>query len=80
MVAEVAMELQKGTNIRPLWGTAQLFKHPRYMHGAATSTQGRVRLCARGRVCVCVCAYLGVGRKGKTAVGWSAGSHGRVWF
>jgi xylose isomerase len=37
LVAEVALELQKGTNIRPLWGTAQLFKHPRYMHGAATS-------------------------------------------
>lgn len=36
-VAEVALELQKGTAIRPLWGTAQLFKHPRYMHGAATS-------------------------------------------
>jgi xylose isomerase len=39
-VAEVALELQKGTNIRPLWGTAQLFKHPRYMHGAATSEHG----------------------------------------
>jgi xylose isomerase len=37
LVAEVALELQKGTNIKPLWGTAQLFKHPRYMHGAATS-------------------------------------------
>jgi xylose isomerase len=28
-----------GTNIRPLWGTAQLFKHPRFMNGAATSPQ-----------------------------------------
>lgn len=37
LVAEVALELQKGTSIKPLWGTAQLFKHPRYMHGAATS-------------------------------------------
>eukprot|EP00878_Enallax_costatus_P008674 GHUV01009068.1.p1 GENE.GHUV01009068.1~~GHUV01009068.1.p1 ORF type:complete len:407 (+),score=129.84 GHUV01009068.1:796-2016(+) len=37
LVAEVALELQKGTNIKPLWGTAQLFMHPRYMHGAATS-------------------------------------------
>jgi xylose isomerase len=36
-VAEVALELQKGSPIRVLWGTAQLFKHPRYMHGAATS-------------------------------------------
>jgi xylose isomerase len=39
-VAEVALELQKGSAIRPLWGTAQLFKHPRYMHGAATSGLG----------------------------------------
>lgn len=39
-VAEVALELQKGTSIRVLWGTAQLFKHPRYMHGAATSEGG----------------------------------------
>ncbi|CAD6261105.1 unnamed protein product [Miscanthus lutarioriparius] len=28
--------LQDETNIKPLWGTAQLFLHPRYMHGAAT--------------------------------------------
>lgn len=40
-VAEVALELQKGTRVRPLWGTAQLFKHPRYMHGAATSEPPR---------------------------------------
>lgn len=26
----------QGTKIRPLWGTAQLFMHPRYMHGGAT--------------------------------------------
>ena len=36
----MALELQKGTAIRVLWGTAQLFKHPRYMHGAATSEGG----------------------------------------
>eukprot|EP00879_Flechtneria_rotunda_P002562 GHRR01002761.1.p1 GENE.GHRR01002761.1~~GHRR01002761.1.p1 ORF type:complete len:444 (+),score=143.45 GHRR01002761.1:631-1962(+) len=42
LVAEVALELQKGTNIKPLWGTAQLFKHPRYMHGAATSPNATV--------------------------------------
>ncbi|MFS7991710.1 putative xylose isomerase-like superfamily, Zinc transporter 9 [Helianthus anomalus] len=27
----------QGTKIRPLWGTAPLFMHPRYMHGGATS-------------------------------------------
>ncbi|XP_052488248.1 xylose isomerase isoform X2 [Gossypium raimondii] len=35
-VVKLAKTLQ-GNNIRPLWGTAQLFMHPRYMHGAATS-------------------------------------------
>jgi xylose isomerase len=28
---------QQRTGIKPLWGTAALFNHPRYMHGAATS-------------------------------------------
>ncbi|XP_078439183.1 xylose isomerase family protein [Wolffia australiana] len=37
-IASFAKELQ-GTKIRPLWGTAQLFMHPRYMHGAATSPE-----------------------------------------
>ncbi|KAG6410472.1 hypothetical protein SASPL_128533 [Salvia splendens] len=37
-VVSLAKELQ-GTRIRPLWGTAQLFFHPRYMHGAATSPE-----------------------------------------
>ncbi|KAH7441674.1 hypothetical protein KP509_03G048400 [Ceratopteris richardii] len=36
-VVALAKRLQEGTNINPLWGTAQLFKHQRYMHGAATS-------------------------------------------
>ncbi|CAF1892762.1 unnamed protein product [Brassica napus] len=31
-VIELAKELQKETKIRPLWGTVQLFLHPRYMH------------------------------------------------
>jgi hypothetical protein len=35
-VADLALELQQGTDIHPLWATAQLFKHPRYAQGAAT--------------------------------------------
>ncbi|KAH7655781.1 Xylose isomerase protein [Dioscorea alata] len=38
-IIELAAELQKGTKILPLWGTAQLFMHPKYMHGAATSSE-----------------------------------------
>jgi xylose isomerase len=36
-VVKVMKEEQQRTGIKPLWGTAALFSHPRYMHGAATS-------------------------------------------
>jgi len=36
-IVKVMKEEQKRTGIKPLWGTAALFTHPRYMHGAATS-------------------------------------------
>ncbi len=36
-VAKVLREEQQRTGIKLLWGTANLFSHPRFMHGAATS-------------------------------------------
>ncbi|MSU41642.1 MAG: xylose isomerase [Pedosphaera sp.] len=36
-VVKVMKQEQKRTGIKLLWGTAQLFVHPRYAHGAATS-------------------------------------------
>ncbi|XP_068651901.1 xylose isomerase-like isoform X2 [Aristolochia californica] len=48
-VVALAKELQ-GTKIRPLWGTAQLFHHPRYMHGAATSPEVGVYAYAAAQV------------------------------
>ena len=36
-VGKELRKLQKQTGVRLLWGTAQNFVHPRYMHGAATS-------------------------------------------
>ena len=36
-VGKELKKLQKQTGVRLLWGTAQNFVHPRYMHGAATS-------------------------------------------
>ncbi len=36
-VVKVVKEEMARTGIRLLWGTANLFSHPRYMHGAATS-------------------------------------------
>ncbi|PKI79542.1 hypothetical protein CRG98_000017 [Punica granatum] len=48
-VVALAKELQ-GTKIHPLWGTAQLFLHPRYMHGAATSSEVGVYAYAAAQV------------------------------
>jgi xylose isomerase len=36
-IVKLLKEQQQRTGIKLLWGTAQLFAHPRYMHGAATS-------------------------------------------
>ena len=36
-IVKTLKEEQKRTGIKLLWGTACLFAHPRYMHGAATS-------------------------------------------
>lgn len=49
-VVALVKELQEGSDIHPLWGTAQLFKHPRYMHGAATSPDVKVYAYAAAQV------------------------------
>src|SRR5438876_7259683 len=41
-VVKVLKAEQKRTSIKLLWGTACLFAHPRYMHGAATSCNADV--------------------------------------
>ena len=41
-VVKVMKEQQKRTGVKLLWGTACLFAHPRYMHGAATSCNADV--------------------------------------
>ncbi|KAK1306047.1 Xylose isomerase [Acorus calamus] len=48
-VVVLAKELQ-GSHVKPLWGTAQLFMHPRYMHGAATSSEVGVYAYAAAQV------------------------------
>lgn len=49
-VVRLAEKLQQETGKRVLWGTAQLFKHARYMHGAATSSDPRVFAYAAAQV------------------------------
>jgi xylose isomerase len=41
-VAKVLKEEQQRTGVKLLWGTACLFIHPRYMHGASTSCNADV--------------------------------------
>jgi xylose isomerase len=41
-IAAYASEHMKATGIQLLWGTANLFSHPRYMNGAATNPDFRV--------------------------------------
>lgn len=41
-VAGVLKEEQERTGIKLLWGTANMFTHPRYLHGAATSSNADV--------------------------------------
>lgn len=41
-VTKVLQEEQQRTGVRLLWGTANQFTHPRYMHGAATSCNADV--------------------------------------
>lgn len=49
-VAKELKQLQQDTGIRLLWGTAQNFVHPRYVHGAATSCSADVFCFAAAQV------------------------------
>ncbi len=49
-IVGLAKELMNDYPTRLLWGTAQLFMHPRYMHGAATSPYPKVFAYAAGQV------------------------------
>ncbi|MDX1911558.1 MAG: xylose isomerase, partial [Saprospiraceae bacterium] len=41
-ITDYALEKQQASGIRVLWGTANLFSHPRYMNGAATNPDFQV--------------------------------------
>ncbi len=53
-VAARLKEKQEETGIKLLWGTANLFSHPRYMHGAATSCNADVFAYASSQVKKCL--------------------------
>lgn len=49
-VAKKLKDAQNSTGVKLLWGTANLFSHPRYMHGAATSCNADVFAYAAAQV------------------------------
>lgn len=53
-VAKALKEEQQRTGIKLLWGTANLFSNPRYMHGAATSCNAEVFAYAGAQVKKCL--------------------------
>ena len=49
-IVEVAKALMAKTGIKLLWGTANLFSHPRYMNGAGTNPDAHVFAYAAAQV------------------------------
>ncbi|KAG0719415.1 Xylose isomerase [Chionoecetes opilio] len=49
-VVDVAADLMKKTGVKLLWATCNMFAHPRFMHGAATSCDSHVTLYAAAQV------------------------------
>lgn len=53
-VAKVLHEEQLRSGVKLLWGTANMFSNPRFMHGAATSSNADVFAYAAGQVKKCL--------------------------
>ncbi|MBB6093508.1 xylose isomerase [Povalibacter uvarum] len=67
-MVERAARLQKQTGVRLLWGTANLFSHPRYMCGAATNPDFHVLAHAGAQVKAALDATVALG--GENYVFW----------
>jgi xylose isomerase len=63
-LVEKAGRLQRETGVSLLWGTANLFSHPRYTHGAATNPDPRVFAHAAAQVRRALDATLELGGAG----------------
>lgn len=67
-IVELALERQQVTQIKLLWGTANLFGHPRYMNGAATNPNFAVVAHAAAQVKAALDATVKLG--GENYVFW----------
>lgn len=68
IITDYILERMEGTKIVPLWGTANLFSHPRYMNGAATNPDFAVVAHAAAQVKIAIDATIKLG--GKNYVFW----------
>jgi xylose isomerase len=68
-----AQQKQKETGVKLLWGTANLFSHPRYMNGAATNPDFRVVTQAGAQVKNALDATMALGGSGYTFWGGREG-------
>jgi xylose isomerase len=67
-LVELAKDRQKKTGVRLLWGTANLFSHPRYMNGAGTNPDFAVVTHAAAQVKAALDATVALG--GENYVFW----------
>ena len=67
-LTELALERQSATGLKLLWGTANLFGHPRYMNGAATNPDFAVVTHAAAQVKAALDATVKLG--GENYVFW----------
>jgi xylose isomerase len=68
VISDYALAKQKASGVTPLWGTANLFSHPRYMNGAATNPDFNVVAFAGAQVKNAINITIKLG--GKNYVFW----------
>jgi len=68
-----AKDRQKSTGVKLLWGTANLFSHPRFMNGASTNPEFKVVAHAAAQVKAAIDATIELGGQGYTFWGGREG-------
>jgi xylose isomerase len=72
-LVEKARKYQQETGVKLLWGTANLFTHPRFMNGAATNPEFSVLTLAASQVKTAIDATIALGGLGYTFWGGREG-------
>jgi xylose isomerase len=72
-LVEKAKKYQQETGVKLLWGTANLFTHPRFMNGAATNPEFSVVALAASQVKTAIDATIALGGQGYTFWGGREG-------